>query len=89
MHLVALATKQLGVQSRVVLPDSVRKALGLQEGNWLVRRLREDGVIKLVGAREVVQEVKGILGRVYPTPKGKALTQKLIHDHHRDVFELR
>lgn len=86
-HVSIQHSVQLGVRGRLVLPASVRKALGLQEGDRLVLRLREDGVIELVGAREVVQGSKGLLGRLYPALKGKALAQELMEDRRREALQ--
>lgn len=71
----------------MVLPAAVCKALGLQEGDRLVLRLREDGVIEFVGAREVVQGSKGLLGRLYPALKGKALAQELIQHRRSEALQ--
>ncbi|WP_027881226.1 AbrB/MazE/SpoVT family DNA-binding domain-containing protein [Meiothermus rufus] len=86
-HISIQHTIQLGVRGRLVLPAAVRRALGLREGDRLVLRLREDGVIELVGAREVVRESKGLLGRLYPDLKGKALAQELLQDRRREALQ--
>lgn len=86
-HISIQHSVQLGVRGRLVLPAAVRKTLGLREGDRLVIRLREDGVIELVGAREVVQGSKGLLGRLYPALKGKALAQELIEDRRKEALQ--
>ncbi len=86
-HVSIQRSIQLGVRGRLVLPAAFRKALGLQEGDRLVLRLREDGVIEMVGAREVVQGSKGLLGRLYPDLKGKALVEELIQDRRREALQ--
>lgn len=86
-HISIQHSVQLGVRGRLVLPAAVRKTLGLREGDRLVIRLREDGVIELVGVREVVQGSKGLLGRLYPALKGKSLAQGLIEDRRKEALQ--
>ncbi|MCL6528414.1 MAG: AbrB/MazE/SpoVT family DNA-binding domain-containing protein [Thermaceae bacterium] len=47
-HPVVQQAVQLGVKGRLVLPAGVRRVLRLQEGDRLLLRLRDDGVIELV-----------------------------------------
>lgn len=77
-HPVVQQAVQLGVKGRLVLPAGVRKALQLQEGDRLLLRLRNDGVIELAKAKEVVLGSKGLLQRLYPALKGKTLAQEPI-----------
>jgi len=84
-HPVVQQAVQLGVKGRLVLPAGVRKALQLQEGDRLLLRLRNDGVIELAKAKEVVLGSKGLLQRLYPALKGKTLAQELIQERRREA----
>ncbi|GEM87995.1 AbrB/MazE/SpoVT family DNA-binding domain-containing protein [Meiothermus granaticius] len=84
-HSVVQQAVQLGVKGRLVLPAGVRRALRLQEGDRLLLRLRDDGVIELVKAQEVVLGNKGLLQRLYPVLRGKTLAQELIQERRREA----
>jgi|YNPBryunderm2012_1023409.scaffolds.fasta_scaffold10001_3 AbrB family looped-hinge helix DNA binding protein len=86
-HPVVQQAVQLGVKGRLVLPAGVRKALQLQEGDRLLLRLRNDGVIELAKAKEVVLGSKGLLQRLYPALKGKTLAQELIQERRREALQ--
>jgi len=76
-HPVVQQAVQLGVKGRLVLPAGVRRAL----------RLRGDGVIELVKAEEVVLASKGLLQRLSPALKGRALAQELIQERRREALQ--
>jgi len=82
-HPVVQQAVQLGVKGRLVLPAGVRRVLRLREGDRLLLRLWDDGVIELVKAEEVVLGSKGLLQRLYPALKEKALAQELIQERRR------
>jgi AbrB family looped-hinge helix DNA binding protein len=79
-------TVQLGVKGRLVLPAKLRRALRLREGDRVLLRLREDGVIELVKVEEVVMGNKGLLQRLYPDLKEKALAEELIRERRREAL---
>lgn len=79
-------TVQLGVKGRLVLPAKLRRALRLREGDRVLLKLREDGVIELVKVEEVVMGNKGLLQRLYPDLKEKALAEELIRERRREAL---
>lgn len=86
-HPVVQQAIQLGIKGRMVLPARVRRVLRLREGDRLLLRLRDDGVIELVKAEEVVRGSKGLLQRLYPMPKGKTLAQELIQERRKEALQ--
>jgi len=74
---------QVGSKGRVVLPAEVRAALGLQEGDRLVARLREDGTLELLSFREVVRRVRGLYKDL--VPPGVSLVEELIRERREEA----
>lgn len=74
---------QVGSKGRVVLPAEVRAALGLQEGDRLVVRLREDGVLELLSFREVARRVRGLYKDL--VSPGVSLVEELIQERREEA----
>lgn len=72
----------LGAKGRIVLPAEVRKALGLKEGDPLLLRVREDGAIELLSAREVARRTKGMFAHVAP---GRSLVDELLAERREEA----
>ncbi|WP_117236632.1 AbrB/MazE/SpoVT family DNA-binding domain-containing protein [Thermus sediminis] len=72
----------LGAKGRIVLPAEVRKVLGLKEGDRLLLRVREDGAIELLSAREVARRAKGMFAHVAP---GQSLADELLTERREEA----
>ncbi|MGC8876941.1 AbrB/MazE/SpoVT family DNA-binding domain-containing protein [Thermus sp.] len=72
----------LGAKGRVVLPAEVRKALGLKEGDRLLLRVREDGTLELLSAREVARRALGLFAHVAP---GRSLVEELLAERREEA----
>jgi len=72
----------LGAKGRIVLPAEVLKALGLKEGDPLLLRVREDGAIELLSAREVARRTKGMFAHVAP---GRSLVDELLAERREEA----
>ena len=66
----------------MVLPAEVRKALGLKEGDRLLLRVREDGTLELLSAREVARRAKGMFAHVAP---GRSLVDELLAERREEA----
>ncbi|HAR69473.1 MAG TPA: AbrB family transcriptional regulator [Thermus scotoductus] len=73
---------QVGSKGRVVLPAEVREALGLREGDRLLLRWREEGILELVSFREVAHRARGLLKGLAP---GVNLVDELIRDRREEA----
>lgn len=73
-------TVQLGARGRIVLPAEVRRRLDLKEGDRLV--LVEDGprTLRLIGARDLVEQLRGSLR---PWTEGRSLVDELSAERRR------
>jgi AbrB family looped-hinge helix DNA binding protein len=56
----------VGERGRVVLPASIREALGIREGDRLVAEALPDGTLRLVPLRKIAQMAKGLLADLRP-----------------------
>ena len=56
----------VGERGRVVLPASIREALGIREGDRLVAGALPDGTLRLVPLRKIAQMAKGLLADLRP-----------------------
>jgi AbrB family looped-hinge helix DNA binding protein len=77
-------TIHLGNRGRIVLPVEVRQRLDLKEGDRLILTIEPDGSLRLVSAREVARQTRGLLRRMAPTLEGR-LADELIADRRAEA----
>jgi AbrB family looped-hinge helix DNA binding protein len=73
---------RLGPDGRVVIPASIREALGLKEGDVLFARL-EGGEIKLLTPEAAMRRAQAIVRQF--VPEGVSLVDELIADRRREA----
>ena len=73
---------RLGPDGRVVIPASIREALGLKEGDVLFARL-EGGEIKLLTPEAAMRRAQAIVRQF--VPEGVSLVDELIADRCREA----
>jgi len=56
----------LGERGRVVLPASLRRELGVRAGDRLILTTQDDGSVRLISARQLASELKGVFKDVAP-----------------------
>jgi AbrB family looped-hinge helix DNA binding protein len=76
------AKVRLGPDGRVVIPATMREALGLKEGDVLFARL-EGGEIKLLTPKAAMRRAQAIMRQFVPA--GVSLADELIADRRREA----
>jgi AbrB family looped-hinge helix DNA binding protein len=75
-------TIRAGERGRLVLPVSLRKRIGLQEGDHLVVTVETDNSLRLVSLRQQVERSQGIFSDLAP---GVSLSEELIQDRRAEA----
>ncbi|MBX3492897.1 MAG: AbrB/MazE/SpoVT family DNA-binding domain-containing protein [Parvibaculum sp.] len=75
---------ELGAGGRVVIPASVREAMGIKEGDRLVVRFA-DGELKLMSKQLALQRAQEVVRKL--VPPGVSLADELIADRRREAAE--
>ncbi|GLV48946.1 hypothetical protein TJA_20490 [Thermus sp. LT1-2-5] len=75
-------TTHLGAKGRLVLPKEVRKALGLKEGDRILLRVREDGTLELLPARQVARRARGRFAHLL---QGQSLVEELLAERREEA----
>jgi len=75
-------TVHLGARGRLVLPAPIRKALDLHEGDRLIAAVEEPGVVRLISARQVVKEGRGLLKS---QSAGRQLVDELLRERREEA----
>ena len=70
-------TIRAGERGRLVLPASLRKRIGLQEGDRLVITVEGDNSLRLVSLSQQVQKAQGLFKDIAP---GVSLANELIQE---------
>ncbi|HEY5140401.1 MAG TPA: AbrB/MazE/SpoVT family DNA-binding domain-containing protein [Methylococcales bacterium] len=71
-----------GERGRLVLPASLRKRIGLQEGGHLVVRVEPNNSLRLVSLTDQIRRVQGIFKDIAP---GVSLAEELIQERRAEV----
>ncbi|MGH8583278.1 MAG: AbrB/MazE/SpoVT family DNA-binding domain-containing protein [Gammaproteobacteria bacterium] len=77
----------LGNRGRLVLPAAVRRRLRLKDGDQLILSCEDDGTLRLVSAREVARQTRGLLRRIAPGLKKHSLANELIAERRTEASE--
>ncbi|MDO8839979.1 MAG: AbrB/MazE/SpoVT family DNA-binding domain-containing protein [Parvibaculum sp.] len=75
---------EVGAGGRVVIPASVREAMGIKEGDRLVARFA-DGELKLMSKQLALQRAQEVVRKLVPA--GVSLVDELIADRRREAAE--
>jgi len=75
-------TIRAGERGRLVLPASLRKRIGLQEGDRLVVRVEPDNSLRLVSLTDQIRRVQGIFKDIAP---GVSLAEELIQERRAEA----
>jgi len=78
-------TLHLGNRGRLVLPASVRQRLALKEGDRLLLTVEPDGALRLVSARDVARQTRGLLRRMMPGLEDRRLADELIAERRAEA----
>ncbi len=73
-----------GERGRLVLPASLRKRIGLQEGDRLVISVEPDQSLRLVSLKHQVQKAEGLFKDLAP---GVSLADELIHERRLEATQ--
>ena len=60
----------------------MRRALGLKEGDRIVLRVRKDGTLALLPARQVAQGARGVFAHLR---QGQSLVDELLSEHREEA----
>jgi AbrB family looped-hinge helix DNA binding protein len=71
-----------GERGRLVLPASLRKRIGLQEGGHLVVRVEPDNSLRLVSLTDQIRRLQGIFKDIAP---GVSLAEELIQERRAEA----
>jgi bifunctional DNA-binding transcriptional regulator/antitoxin component of YhaV-PrlF toxin-antitoxin module len=63
----------------------VRQRLELKEGDRLLLTVEPDGALRLVSAREVARQTRGLLQRMAPDLEGRHLADELIAERRAEA----
>jgi AbrB family looped-hinge helix DNA binding protein len=74
---------RLGNRGRVVLPSKLRQKLRLQDGDRLLLTVQEDGTVRLVSARDVVERTAGCWKHL--APPGVSMADELIRQRREEA----
>lgn len=72
----------LGERGRLVLPAQLRQRLNLRPGDRLIASADEDGTIRLISARDLAHQLRGLLADVAP---GRSLVDELIAERREEA----
>ena len=72
----------VGDRGRLVLPSSVRSALGLKRGTHLLLSTEEDGSLRLRPYRTVADESRGLFANL---SEGGSLVEELLGDRRAEA----
>jgi AbrB family looped-hinge helix DNA binding protein len=72
----------LGDRGRLVLPAEVRRRLDLKDGERLILTVEEDGSLRLVSARMLARQLKGLFRELSP---GVDLAEELIAERRAEA----
>jgi len=72
----------LGDRGRIVLPAPVRARLGLRSGDRFLARVEDDGSVRLVPYRQVVEAGRGLYAAHAP---GRTLSEELIAERRAEA----
>ncbi len=75
-------TIRAGERGRLVLPASLRKRIGLQEGDHLVVRVEPDNSLRLVSLTDQIRRLQGIFKDIAP---GVSLAEELIQERRAEA----
>jgi AbrB family looped-hinge helix DNA binding protein len=75
-------TIRAGERGRLVLPASLRKRIGLQEGDRLVVRVEPDNSLRLVSLTDQIRRLQGIFKDIAP---GVSLAEELIQERRAEA----
>jgi AbrB family looped-hinge helix DNA binding protein len=75
-------TTTLDEEGRLVLPDEIRRTLGLEAGSSVVLELDETGVHLLPSRKEALRRAQALV-RKY-VPEGVSLSEELLEDRRRE-----
>ena len=73
---------RMGEGGRLVIPARYRKALGLEPGDEVVLAL-EDGEVRLMTPRRMVQRAQALVRRY--VPKGRRLSEELLRERREEA----
>lgn len=77
-------TVRAGERGRLVLPASLRKRIGLQEGDRLVITVEPDQSLRLVSLKHQVQKGEGLFKDLAP---GLSLADELIQERRLEAIQ--
>jgi AbrB family looped-hinge helix DNA binding protein len=80
-HVESYATT-LGDRGRLVLPSKLRQRLDLRPGDRLIITVDDEGVFRVVSAREVARRVRGLYRDLAP---GRSLADELIAERREEA----
>jgi AbrB family looped-hinge helix DNA binding protein len=72
----------VGPNGQVAIPESIRQALGLKEGDALIP-IVENGELHLLPLQAAVRRAQAIVRRL--VPEGVSLVEELLEDRRREV----
>ena len=75
-------TVAMGARGRIVVPARLREQMQLAEGDRLVLRVRDDGVLEVVSLREQLDKLRGIFKDDRP---GVSLVDELIAERRAEA----
>lgn len=78
---VWIESSKVGPQNALTLPEAVREALGVKEGDLVLFRLKRDGTVELTSAREVAKRARGLLAPLAPE---RPLVEELIQERREE-----
>jgi AbrB family looped-hinge helix DNA binding protein len=72
----------LGERGRLVLPAPLRRQLGVEPGDRLIFTMDEEGVLRVLTAREVARRGRGMFAHVAPE---RSLVDELIAERREEA----
>lgn len=80
-HIPTVYSLNLGDRGRLVLPSALRRQLQWKPGERLVVTLQADGSLRLIDARRLVRETRGMYRHIAP---GRSLANELIAERRKE-----
>lgn len=81
-HVPAVYSIHLGDRGRLVLPSVLRQRLNWQPGERLIVTLQPDSSLRVIDARRLAREMRGIYSHLAPR---RSLVDELIADRRKDA----
>jgi AbrB family looped-hinge helix DNA binding protein len=72
----------LGERGRLVLPAHIRRRLNLQPGDRLIATVDEEGGIRMVSARDLARQLRGLYADLSPE---RSLADELIAERREEA----